>query len=189
MATTNFQQFNPTQANQESDSAYTADPTRTGGAGVDGIFPSATANKLFYQMSTFITALANALAGKGYTTSDASLSTLQGVLANLITSADINGNLFFVAYAPSVVFNATTSNGFQLTLTGNVTASSITGMAIGQEITIGFLQDGVGGRTFTWPAGITTGGTVDPTPNALSVQRFKKWLDGSIRAITPMLVT
>lgn len=189
MASTNFLQWNPTLANQETDTAYAADASRTGGAGVDAIFPSSTANKLFYQMSTFITALANALVTKGYTTSDASLSTLQGVLANVITSADINGNLVNVAYAPSVVFNCTTNNGFQITLTGNVTASSFSGMAIGQEVTLVFVQDGVGGRTFVWPTGITTGGTPDPTPNAVSIQKFKKILDGSIRPLTAMTVS
>lgn len=187
--TTNFLPFNPTQANQESDAAYNADATRTGGAGVDGTFPSATANKLFYQLATFVAAFANMMAIKGYSLSDASLSTLQGVLANLITSADINGNLINVAYAPSVVFNCGTNNGFEITLTGNVTSSTFSGMLVGQEITIGILQDGSGGRTFTWPTGVTTAGTPDPTPNALSVQRFKKWLDGSVRPITPMLVT
>lgn len=187
--TTNFLPFNPGQANQETDTAYTADSTRTGGAGVDGIFPSALANKLFYQCAGFVSAFCNALAGKGYSPEDTNLTTLQGVLANVITAADLNGNLIAVTYAPAVTFNCSTNNGFQLTLTGNVTSSIISGMAIGQEITIGILQDGVGGRTFTWPAGVTTAGTPDPTPNALSVQRFKKWLDGSIRAITPMLVT
>lgn len=189
MATTNFQQFNPGQNNQESDSAYTADSNRTGGFGSGALVPGVLLNKVWYQFSTFIAAFGNMMAIKGYSLSDASLSTLQGVLANLITSADINGNLINVAYAPSVTFNCGTNNGFQITLTGNVTASVFSGMTVGQEITIGILQDGSGGRTFTWPTGVNNAGTPDPTPNALSVQRFKKWLDGSVRPITPMLVT
>ncbi len=184
----NFLQFNPTQANQESDAAYTADSTRTGGAGINGIFPSALANKLFYQLAAFIWALAGALADKGYILSDANPTTLRGVLANVITSADINGNLVVVSYAPSVTFNCSTNNGFQITLTGNVTASAFSNMAVGQEITIGILQDGSGSRTFTWPVGVNNAGTPDPTPNAMSMQRFKKWSDGTVRAITPMVV-
>jgi hypothetical protein len=184
----NFLQWNPTQANQESDAAYLADSSRTGGAGVDGIFPSATANKLFYQPTTFIAAFAAALALKGYNLSDASVSTLQGVLANVITTADINGNLVVVAYAPSVLFNCGTNNGFQLTLTGNVTSSSFSGMSVGQEITVGIQQDGAGGRTFVWPTGVNNAGTVDPTANTMSIQRFKKWSDGTVRAISPMVL-
>ena len=187
--TTNLIQFNPTQANQESDSAYAADSTRSGGAGTGSVFASSLANKLFYQLSTFVAAFGNMMALKGYSLSDANVTTMQGVLANLITSADINGNLVSVAYAPSVVFNCGTNNGFQITLTGNVTSSTFSGMAVGQEITLGILQDGSGGRTFTWPTGVNNAGTPDPTPNALSVQKFKKWLDGSVRPITPMLVT
>src|SRR6185437_7016405 len=142
------------QANQESDSAYNADSSRSGGAGTGAIFASALANKLFYQVTTFITAFAGALAAKGYVISDANLSTLQGVLANVITSADLKGDLFFLAYAPSVVMNCLTTNGFQITLTGNVTSSTFTNMAIGQEVTVVLKQDASGGRTFVWPSGL-----------------------------------
>ena len=84
----NFLQWNGTAANQEDDAAYAADAQRTGGAAVDAIFASPLANKLFYQMTTFITALARALAAKGYNVSDADLSTLQAVLSNILTQAD-----------------------------------------------------------------------------------------------------
>lgn len=184
----NIQLWNPTQANQESDATYLADSTRAGGAGTGAIFASALANKLFYQLAAFVWALAGALADKGYVISDANPTTLRGVLANVITSADINGNLVTVSYAPSVTFNCTTNNGFQILLTGNVTASAFSGMAVGQEITVGILMDGSGNRTFVWPVGVNNAGTPDPTPNAMSMQRFKKWADGTIRAITPMVV-
>ena len=87
-AATNFLQWNPTASNQESDAAYTADAQRTGGAS-SGEFPSPTANKLFYQSSTFVAALCQMLAAKGYSTSDADISVLAAVLANLITNADL----------------------------------------------------------------------------------------------------
>ena len=41
----NILQWNPAQNNHESDSTYTADSMRTGGA-VPGIFPKELANKL-----------------------------------------------------------------------------------------------------------------------------------------------
>ena len=86
--TTNAQQWNPTQANQEDDAAYTADAQRSGGA-VSGEFPSATANKLYYQVSTYVAALAQALANKNYSNSDADLAALTTVMANLMTNADL----------------------------------------------------------------------------------------------------
>ena len=87
--TTNALQWNPTQANQESDTAYAADSERTGGA-VSGQFPSATANKLFYQLSTYITALATMLANKGYSNNDSNLANLVAAMSNLVTNADLS---------------------------------------------------------------------------------------------------
>jgi hypothetical protein len=102
--TTNFEQWNPTSANQENDAAYLADTQRTGGA-VSGEFPSPTANKLFYQVTTFITALANMLAAKGYSTSDANLAVLQATLANMVTNADL-------AWLTAGYASSLTANGY-----------------------------------------------------------------------------
>lgn len=86
----NFLQWNNGQANQETDAQYTADAARQSGAGNGAIFASATANKLFYQLSTFITAFGTALANKGYVLSDANIATLATVLANVMTAADMS---------------------------------------------------------------------------------------------------
>jgi len=86
-APTNFLQWNPSQINQESDAEYLSETQRTGGA-VSGIFPSELANKLFYQVSTFVAALATALVNKGYEMQDTDLSTLITAMANILTKAD-----------------------------------------------------------------------------------------------------
>lgn len=86
-APTNFLQWNPSQVNQESDASYLTDTQRVGGA-VAGIFPSQLANKLFYQVSTFVAALATALVNKGYEMQDTSLATLVTAMANILTKAD-----------------------------------------------------------------------------------------------------
>src|SRR5258708_5601355 len=88
MGSTNFLQWNNASANQENDAAYAADSLRTGGAATNAPFPSPTANKLFYQVSTAIAALMQAMANKGYVVSDANLTTLIAVLANIRTIAD-----------------------------------------------------------------------------------------------------
>lgn len=88
MATTNLQQWNPTAVNQENDAAYAADSQRSGGATNPSIFQAELANKLFYQTTTFLTALFTAFANKGFTTSDSNLSTLTATCANFLTTAD-----------------------------------------------------------------------------------------------------
>lgn len=101
MAGTNFAEFNPSAANQETDSAYASDSLRSGGAAVDGVCPSTLFNKLNYQQSTMIAALALALVNKGFSPVDGSpsstnglvtpstaVSNLAAVLANILTTAD-----------------------------------------------------------------------------------------------------
>lgn len=85
----NIQQWNPGGGNQETDAAYTADPLRSGGAPANAIFPSPTANKLFYQLSTFCAAFAAALSAKGLNVSDANLAALQAVLSNIVLQSDL----------------------------------------------------------------------------------------------------
>lgn len=86
--TTNFKNFDVAAANIQSDATYSADATRTGGITTGEVMSSPLGNKLFYQVSTGITALMEMLANKGYSTSDASLSTLASALSVLLTPAD-----------------------------------------------------------------------------------------------------
>ena len=83
-----FKQWNPSKANQQLDAAYLTESLRVNGARDGDICYAAMDNKFRYQVTTFITALANALVGKGYTIQDDSLSTLQAQLANIFTVAD-----------------------------------------------------------------------------------------------------
>lgn len=75
---TNFLQWNPGQLNQQSDGEYLVEPQRTDGADT-GIYPSTLANKMFYQCTTMVVAIAQMMVNKGYEMQDA-------VLADLITS-------------------------------------------------------------------------------------------------------
>jgi hypothetical protein len=83
----NFLQWNPAAVNQQDDATYVLDVMRTGGA-ITGIFTSELANKLFYQCTTMVSALGESLSNKGYTISDASISTLITALSNILTKAD-----------------------------------------------------------------------------------------------------
>ena len=187
MATTNFLPWNPGAVNQENDAEYLADSQRTGGYGVDNIVPSATLNKATYQPATFCAAFGAMMAAKGYSTSDASLSVLASVLANIITDNDLEPNLISVAYSPTPVFNAADSNGFQMLLTGNITSSTISGVTPGQLVAFYFVQDSVGGRTVSWPSSMV--GTVQPdlAANAVSVMLFRADLSSILRACSPLI--
>lgn len=85
----NFLQFNPGAVNQETDSAYNGDSTRAGGIAFNQIMSSLLGNKVLFQLSTFVTAMAQALANKGLVLSDANLAALTSVLAGVIVNSDI----------------------------------------------------------------------------------------------------
>lgn len=85
----NLLQWNPTKANQENDAAYLTDAQRSGGAPNGQIFASLTANKLFYQLTTFVSAMAQMLAAKGYAISDADISALIVVLSDIVTKPEL----------------------------------------------------------------------------------------------------
>lgn len=89
MPGTNFLQFNPTQANQETDAQYLVDALRTGGYSLDAIVPSVLLNKATFQASTWIAAMGQMMANKGFTVSDANLATLTAVLTSIITTVDL----------------------------------------------------------------------------------------------------
>jgi hypothetical protein len=187
MATTDFIQFNPAAINQESDAQYLADSQRAGGYGVNNPVPSPLLNKFSYQASTFCAAFCQMMAAKGYSTSDADVNVLAAVLANVITDADLEPNVMVVGYSPTPAFNAADANGFQMTLAGNITASSISGVSPGQLIAFYFAQDATGGRTVSWPSGFVGALQPDPAANAVSVQMFRADLSSVPRAVTDMV--
>lgn len=160
MATTNFVQHNPTAANQEPDSAFDANSLTTGGIGVDAIMPSDWMNKRWYQDSTMITALAQMLATKGYSTSDSNISTLASVLANIVTNNDLKPAQITVPYSATPTFDASLANGFRIGLGGNVTSSSIINGAPGQIVTFFIVSGSPGNLSFAWPPNVQNAGNV-----------------------------
>jgi hypothetical protein len=188
MAVTNLQQWNPTAANQETDVQYAADSQRSGGATNPSIFDATLANKLFYQLTTYVTALFQAFAAKGFATSDASLGTLTAQCANFLTTADAKPGLQSVAYSPAPQFNCATANGFEVALTGNVTGLTIINTTAGQQVVLIFTQSGSGGYTVAWPSNVHDAGTVDPGVGNTSQQLFEVRVNGSLYALGPMTV-
>jgi microcystin-dependent protein len=111
--TSNFQQFNPSQNNQLTDADYALSTYRLNGA-TAGVAPSIDHNKLYYQLSTFVAAMAQAFANHGYAVSDASLSTLTSVLDNIVLG--LNPNISSICLGSQIYLSIV---GTDLWITGN----------------------------------------------------------------------
>lgn len=75
-----------------------------------------------------------------------------------------------VTFSATPAFNSNLGNLFKITLTGNVTSSTLTGPAGLQVITFMIIQDGAGGHTFAWPPNVVGGMTISGTASAVNVQ-------------------
>jgi hypothetical protein len=82
-----------------------------------------------------------------------------------------------VTFSATPTFDASQGNTFTLTLTGNVTSSTLSNVTTGQVISFELCQDATGGRTFAWPTGFSNASVVNPTASACTNQSFR-W-DGS----------
>jgi len=106
--TNNFLQWNPAENNMLTDVQYLGDSMRLNGATAQ-IYPSNVHNKFAYQTTTFITAMAQMLANRGYTVSDSSLPALISVFDELVdkSGATMTGNLILNG-DPTLALQATT---------------------------------------------------------------------------------
>lgn len=83
-----------------------------------------------------------------------------------------------VAFSATPTFDASVGNTQKITLTGNVTGSTLANAAAGEQINFIICQDGTGGRTFVWPTNIKSGMTIGATASKCSAQSFA--FDGTI---------
>lgn len=90
MPTNNFQQWNPAENNQETDAEYTSDAQRADGSPIGVEFPSATANKLHFQISTMVAAIAAFMVAQGQNALDSNLSNLTVDFTAAITALVTN---------------------------------------------------------------------------------------------------
>ena len=111
------------------------------------------------------------------------------LLANLISAIKaVSGQLSqVVAFSATPVFDCSKGQKFEITLTGNVTSSTITNVQPGMSLVFTIKQDGTGSRTFVPPAGVPLD-TIDPTANSASVQTFEVSSASVIRFSSPMMV-
>jgi hypothetical protein len=92
------------------------------------------------------------------------------------------GGLNNVSFNATPAFDFSKGNTQMITLTGNVTSSTVVNAAAGQAMVFIVCQDATGARTFVWPSSVKGGGTIGATASKCSVQEFV-WDGSSARAV------
>jgi hypothetical protein len=113
----------------------------------------------------------------------------------VIGQFDVNGKLLAsgssegfttVSFSATPIFDATATNNFQLTLTANVTSSTLVNAVAGQRLTFSLCQDGTGSRSFVYPTNVKNGQSILATASKCSRQSFL--FDGTnANAIGPLI--
>ena len=77
-----------------------------------------------------------------------------------------------VSFSATPTFDASLGNTQKITLTGNVTSSTLANASAGEQIHFFVCQDASGGHTFAWPSNLTGGMTVSSAGSTCSAQSF-----------------
>ena len=130
-----------------------------------------------------VTQIPSAAGGGGGATIASTTELIQGDgagdgVASGITVAKVTPQYSTVTYSATPTFTATSNlSAWIITLTGNVTSSTLATPTAGQRLAFNICQDGTGGRTFAWPTGFTAAATISPVASVCTRQEFT-W-DGS----------
>lgn len=90
-----------------------------------------------------------------------------------------------VTFSATPTFDASTANAFKITLTANVTSSTLSNAVAGEPLAFEICQDATGGRTFVPPTNVLNMGTIATAANACSFQVFN--FDGTnAQSLAPM---
>ena len=87
-------------------------------------------------------------------------------------SAFAQGGFSSVAYSATPSFDAGAVSTFKMTLTGDVSSSTLANAAAGQMLSFVVCQDATGNHNFVWPSNIKGGMTVGLQPSKCSAQAF-----------------
>lgn len=84
----------------------------------------------------------------------------------------LNETATTVTFSATPTFNADNGNLFKLTLTGNVTSSTLSNAVIGQPLAFEVCQDGTGSRTFVPPTNVSGWVTISSTASTCTMEFF-----------------
>lgn len=82
-----------------------------------------------------------------------------------------------VTFSATPTFNAGICNGWKITLTGNVTSSTLSGALIGEPLYFEVCQDATGGRSFVPPSNVLSWKAISTAINTCTLQIY--WYDGT----------
>lgn len=98
------------------------------------------------------------------------------------------GGVATVTYSATPTFDASVGDSLQITLTGNVSSSTLSNVVAGQTIAFKIIQDATGGRTFAWPTNVLGGMTIGSAANSVSTQLFHCYDGTSLEAVSAGLI-
>lgn len=109
----------------------------------------------------------------------------KGPITVVLFNAIGSGGYIVVPWSASVSFVAKWSGPttFDITLTGNVTASATSGLSAGQLVQFFVQQDATGNRAFTWPANVKNPPLINPAANSTTTALFMMRIDGNLYPI------
>lgn len=112
-------------------------------------------------------------------------------LARLTAQITANnaGSLTTVVFSATPVFNASLGTVFEITLTGNVTSSTLIGAAPGQILVFIIIQDGAGAHTFAWMAIAHDPPVINPAVNGITIMPFVVRSNGSLYPLGAAIYT
>jgi len=93
-----------------------------------------------------------------------------------------------VSFSSTPTFNLSLGQVQTITLTGNVTSSSISNGVAGEVYQFIICQDGTGGRTFVWPSGLHGTMTIGSTLSLCSSQLFTALNSTTLYAVASGLI-
>lgn len=100
----------------------------------------------------------------------------------------VSGNYVTLAYASPLAIDGSLGDVYELTLTGNVGSSTMTNVVTGRRYVFILIEDGTGGRTFSWPGNVITPDAIDTTAGRKNIQEFVARPDGNLYPLGPMVL-
>lgn len=99
------------------------------------------------------------------------------LLGNLTVAKSFDPCAATVTFSATPTFNAGICNGFKITLTANVTSSTLSGATFGEPLFFEVCQDATGSRTFVPPSNVTAWTTINSAALSCTLQFY--WYDGT----------
>ena len=142
------------------------------GVGLSGIGTTSGATAGLFQSTTsggqILSGRAGGSAGNFASGTEVFSVSYSGAVKGTTMLPALNG----VIFSATPTFDASLGNTIKITLTGNVTSSTLSNATAGQTLNFVICQDATGSRTFVWPTNVLGGMAIGSTASKCSAQSF-----------------